>query len=87
MKVFRNPENGDVISTVTQLTPQLEVETVVHGKPTAEVVRVYLDGERTAYTYGPDRPCIRIEFAPDGKMVVGIALFNDPDGKDFNWRR
>jgi hypothetical protein len=86
-KVFKDRETGEVISTVNQLTPQIEVETVKHGKSVAEILRIYLDGDCALTPYGPDRPCIRIEFAADGKTVKRINLYNDPQGADFEWQR
>ena len=86
MKKFRDL-NGKVVSTVNNLTPQLEVETVVNGKEKADVIRLYLDGDRSVPAYGPARPCIRIEFAGDGKTVMEISLLNDPSGEKFEWKR
>jgi len=84
--IFKD-EFGNTVSTVNDLSPQLEVETVFHGKNEAEYLRLYLDGDRTAPAYGPNRPCVRIEFADDGKTVTKISLFNDPQGADFEWKR
>ena len=85
-KTYKNPD-GTVISVVKNLSPQLETETVFHGKDKAEVLRLYLAGDRTAPAYGPKRPCLRIEFAPDGKTIVNIVLLNDPQGAELNWQR
>lgn len=84
--IFKD-EFGNIVSTVNNLTPQLEVETVLHGKKQAEYIRLYLDGDRIAPAYGPSRPCVRIQFAPDGKTVTKISLLNDPLGDDFVWER
>ena len=68
-------------------SPQLEVETVAHGNPQAESMSIYLDGDRTAPAYGPNRPRVRIAFTADGKTVTSICLLNDPEGRDFEWKR
>lgn len=85
-KVFRDID-GKVISRVHFVSPQLEVETVAHGNPQAESMSIYLDGDRTAPAYGPNRPRVRIAFAADGKTVTSICLLNDPEGRDFEWKR
>lgn len=86
MKQFTDSK-GNVVSVVENLTPQIEAETVVHGKEKADYIRLYLDGDRTTFSSGPNRPCVRIEFAADGKTVVKISLLNDPAGADFEWKR
>ena len=85
-KTYKDP-NGKIVSVVRDLSPQLETETVFHGQDRAEVVRLYLDGDRIAPAYGPERPCLRIQFAPDGKTISNIVLLNDPQGADFEWKR
>lgn len=85
-KTYKNPD-GTIISVVNNLSPQLESETVFHGKDTAEVLSLYLDGDRTAPAYGPNRPRLRIQFAPDGKTITNIVLLNDPQGAEFEWQR
>ena len=84
---YRDPVTGKVVSKVEILSPQLEAETVFHGKEKAEMLRIYLDGDRTKEAYGPDHPCVRIQFAADGKTVVKVSLLNDPNGADFEWQR
>lgn len=87
MMEYKDPVTGKVISTVNALSSQLEAETVFHSKDKAEYLRIYLDGDRTKEAYGPDRPCVRIQFAADGKTVVKISLLNDSQGADFEWQR
>lgn len=85
-KTYKDPD-GTIVSVVKDLSAQLETETVFHGKDRAEVVRLYLDGNRTAPAYGPKRPCLRVQFAPDGKTIDHIVLLNDPQGAEFEWKR
>ena len=79
-------DNGKVISEVKDLSKQLVAETVFDGRPKARVVRMYLDGDNPG-TFGPDRPCLRVELAADGKTVVAVSLLNDPSGAELNWKR
>ena len=85
-KIFINQTTGQLFSTVTKLSPQLEIEAVFDGKEQAENLRIYLDAEKPG-SYGPDCPCVRIEFGADGKTVVAVSLLNDPDGASFEWKR
>ncbi len=78
--------NGGIASTVKRLSPQLFAETVFDGQKEANSLRIYLDGERPG-SYGPDRPCLRVVFADDGKTIVDVALFNDPEGAELHWKR
>lgn len=84
-KIFRN-NDGTIISKVLSLTPQLVTETLFKGRPNAEAVILYLDGENSR-TIGPERPCLWIKFAADGKTIVSISLTNDPQGANFHWQR
>lgn len=84
-KTFKN-ENGNVVSIVKDLSAQLEVETVFDGKENARYLRLYLDGDNPN-SYGPNRPCLRVGFLPDGKTIATISLFNDPEGAEFKWLR
>ena len=84
-KTFKK-ENGEIVSVVKDLSAQLVVETVFKGRETARYLRIYLDGDNPN-TYGPDRPCLRVGFLPDGKTIATVSLFNDPEGAELNWQR
>jgi hypothetical protein len=84
-KIFKK-ENGELVSIVKDLSAQLVVETVFDGRETAQYLRIYLDGDNPE-PYGPDRPCLRVGFLPDGKTVATVSLINDPEGAEIKWRR
>lgn len=86
MERIYKEENGEIISVVKDLSAELVVETVFDGRKTARYLRIYLDGDNTE-TYGPDRPCLRVGFFPDGKTVATVTLFNDPEGVELKWLR
>jgi hypothetical protein len=84
-KIFKK-ENGDVVSVVKDLSPQVIAETIFDGRPQAHAIRLYLDGENPD-TCGIYRPCLRVEFSADGKTVVAVDLLNDPRKEKMHWKR
>ena len=72
MKEFRN-EDGTLISTVNNLSKEIEVETVFHGKSKAEHLRIYFDADHPNPD-GRERPQVVIILDDDGRSVKKIIV-------------